>query len=141
MGYEDREIMSSRDLCERHKRPKCTDNDGSVRCPICENPWLNEIWKTVHKDNRNELIIVEGPPGTGKSYFCNKLGEYLDYRFYENPNLTTELLGTRILFKPSYFTQVLNEQNLYKGAVVIIEEGGVQADHRKWFSFNNMVFN
>lgn len=115
--------------------------DGFFLCPICENPFAGDLWKIVNIHNRNALIVVEGPPGTGKSYWCLKIAQYLDPTLFENPKITAELLETRILFRPSMFAKVLNEQNLYKGAVIIIEEGGVQADHRKWYSFNNMVFN
>lgn len=130
-----------RTTCRKHKRPLRETKDGKLLCPICENPWESRVWEMVHKDNRNALIVVEGPPGTGKSYFCLKVAQDLDHRFYENPAITIEMLGFRILFRPARFARILGESNLYTGAVIIIEEGGVQADHRKWFTFNNMVFN
>lgn len=110
-------------------------------CALCENPFAGEIWDIVHKKNRNAIIIVEGPPGTGKSYWCLKMAQYLDPGFFDRPNLKAEDLEARILFRPADFPKVLSTKKLYKGAVIIIEEGGVQADHRKWFTFNNMVFN
>lgn len=129
------------ELCERHKRP--LDKNG--RCPICDNPFTHDLWSLVHKDNRNALIVVEGPPGTGKSYWCLKVAQYMDPGFFENPKITVQDLSTRIIFKPSDFVKVLSDHGerntLYKGAVLIVEEGGVQADHRKWYSFNNMVYN
>lgn len=128
-------------FCKKHSRPKRKHKDGNHYCPICENPWYQEIYNIIHKENRNVLVVVEGSPGKGKSYFCLKVAEDLDPRFFENPGITMEILGMRILFKPAKFAQVLNEKKLYHGAVVIIEEGGVQADHRKWYSFNNRVFN
>lgn len=128
-------------ICKKHKRPMRKTKGGEMLCPLCENPFLDEVWRLPHKDNRNAIILVEGPTGTGKSYFCLKLAEDLDPKFFENPVLKVEMLGTRVLFKPSKFAAVLNKNILYQGAVVIIEEGGVQADHRKWYSFNNMVFN
>lgn len=127
--------------CGKHKRNKRLYTDGKHYCPICENPWYQRLYDIIHKENRNALVVVEGSPGTGKSYFCLKVAEDLDPKFFENPGMTMELLGLRIIFKPTRFAQVLNEKKLYHGAVVIIEEGGVQADHRKWYSFNNMVFN
>lgn len=133
--------MTVHENCRKHKRPYRIRKDGKKYCPICECPFEGEIHHVIHKENRNVLIIVEGPPGTGKSYFCLALAADLDPNFYERPGLTFELLGFRILFKPAMFTKVLRSKELYKGAVVIIEEGGVQADHRKWYSFNNMVFN
>jgi len=133
------------DKCKDHNRPLRVKRDGSVHCPICENPFEEDLWSLVHKDNRNALIVVEGPPGSGKSYWCLKAAQDIDPRFFENPNITHKDLATRIIFKPSDFVKVLRDhtQNdtLYKGAVLIVEEGGVQADHRKWYTFNNMVYN
>lgn len=128
-------------LCPKHKRPYVKKGNRTQLCPVCEDPFNAEIWRVVNVHNRNALIIVEGPPGTGKSYWCLKKAQDLDPNFFHMPKLKAEDLAHRILFKPSMFAKVLNEETLYKGAVIIIEEGGVQADHRKWFTFNNMVFN
>lgn len=128
------------ELCKIHNRPL---NKGA--CPLCENPFTHDLWSLVHKDNRNALIVVEGPPGTGKSYWCLKLAQYMDPGFFEKPGITAQELSTRIIFRPSDFVKVLRDHgennSLYKGAVLIVEEGGVQADHRKWYTFNNMVYN
>lgn len=127
--------------CKTHKRPLRKLKDGREICPICENPFFNEVWEFVFKKNKNVLIVIEGEPGDGKSYLSDKIGEDMDPEFFERIDLTPEILKTRVIYKPATFAKILNEDILYRGAVIIIEEGGIQADHRKWFTFNNMLIN
>lgn len=123
--------------CPIHNRPLVVTKKGSHErhCPICKNPFFEQIWNTVHKNNQNCLIITEGPPGTGKSYLDLKIAQELDPTFNENT------LHERVIFNPRQFVNIIAEGKLKKGNAIVIEEGGVQADHRKWFTFNNMVIN
>lgn len=123
------------DICKIHNKVLETRKTGKNVCPICQNPWYNEVWEIVHKKNKNVLIIAEGEPGDGKSYISLRIGESLDDSF----NYKT--IDQRVVFKPKYFAKIVSEESLKKGNIIVIEEGGVQADHRKWHSFNNMVIN
>lgn len=127
--------MLSKTICEKHNRPYVLLKNGREFCPICDNPWFTDVWNLVHKHNQNVLIITEGPPGTGKSWIDLHIAESLDYTF--NVNTIKE----RVMFHPKDFAKVVSDQKLKKGNAIMIEEGGIQADHRKWFSFNNMVIN
>lgn len=128
-------------MCSKHERPLRETKEGEKICPICSNPLNSEIWDIVHRKNRNVLIVTEGLPGIGKSYINLKKAQDLDPLFFEDPDMTEEKLMQRVLYKPKDFADILNESKLYTGAVVILEEGGVQADHRKWFTFSNDLFN
>lgn len=99
----------------------------------------------VFRDNRNVIILVTGEPGSGKSYVSLKLGELLDPRFFKNPfegeiknvQEAEEHLAKRIKFRPEDFTELLakGSQKLYKGAVVIMEEVGVQISADEFQTF------
>jgi hypothetical protein len=136
MGTAKRESMKA--FCDKHYT---LDAEGKkvfnypTPCRLCLNPFYDEIWRMVFRKNRNVLIMTEGEPGTGKSYRDLGLAAALD------PGFNVNTMGKRILFSVDNFINVLNEKQLYKGAAIMIEEGGIQADHHKWFSFNNMCVN
>jgi hypothetical protein len=117
--------------CVKHKVPRKKNG----LCMLCESPWLNEMWEDVHLRNKNVLALVEGPPGDGKSYFSMNTAQEID------PTFTHETLKERCLFHPRQFAQIVSQERLRHGNALLMEEMGTQADHRKWFSFNNMLIN
>lgn len=95
------------------------------------NPFFQEVYNTVHRDNRNALIMMVGMPGKGKSWSCVKMASDLDSTF------THISINERCVFEPKEFTRIVAEGNLKKGSVVMLEEAGVAADAHRWQSFNN----
>jgi len=122
----------------------CPLHSRDLPCPICANPFYSHVWDLVFKKNRNVLILVEGYPGTGKSWWGLRVGSELD------PGFNSDTLEDRVIFKVNKFLEVLKEADpeaiipkitLYKGAVLVLEEFGVMADHRKWFTVYNEIVN
>ena len=61
------------------------------------------------------LIIVSGLPGTGKSYFCRKLGEKIDLVILESDTLRKQLFAD-----PSYVKQ--ESMQLFRACHGLVEE-------------------
>ena len=61
------------------------------------------------------LIIVSGLPGTGKSYFCRKLGEKIDLVILESDTLRKQLFAA-----PSYGKQ--ESMQLFRACHGLVEE-------------------
>jgi len=61
------------------------------------------------------LIVVSGLPGTGKSYFCRKLGEKIDLVILESDNLRKLLFST-----PSYSKE--ESTQLFRACHGLVEE-------------------
>ena len=74
------------------------------------------------KQNKNLNIIVVGESGSGKSYISLVLAEMLDLKF----NMSN------VCFDSNIFIEHIDE--LEKGSTIVLEELGVQAYNRNWYS-------
>ncbi|MBA7640045.1 hypothetical protein ES703_47706 [subsurface metagenome] len=83
------------------------------------------------------FVVVSGLPGTGKSYFCNKLAERLPFLILESDALR------KVLFSPPsyssnesrYFFQAVHlliERLLKKGVAVILDATNLSERHREY---------
>ncbi len=97
-----------------------TTNNGN------KNPVVIYIQNRIKK-NKNMMICVSGPTGSGKTYASLKLAKELDQTFNE----------TRIVFTPEAFIRLLNGGTLKKGSVIVFEEAGVSLNNRAWQSKSN----
>jgi len=86
---------------------------------------------------RPALVVVSGLPGTGKSYFCNKLAERLPFTILESDALR------KVLFSPPSYgakesshlfraIQRLIERLLKKGIPLILDATNVSERHREY---------
>jgi hypothetical protein len=89
-------------------------------------------WRIRH--NKNFLVVFLGKPGSGKSYACLRLAEEWDPTF----NMR------RVCYSPLEFLRLITNhlkgiEVLPKGAVIVVEEAGVQYSSRAWQSVTNRV--
>jgi len=85
---------------------------------------LDEI-QYRRKHVKQNMIIVVGAPGEGKSYFAIRLGEILDKRF--NPDL-------QIVFERTHLLWLIGPKSpLRMGQVIIIDEAQFIAGARRWY--------
>ena len=91
--------------------------------------WLRD---RIHKRNKNNLIVICGSTGSGKSWRSLRIAELIDDNF----------TISRVVFSVEELLRLLNKDKIKKGDCVIFEEGGVGASNRNWYSILNkaMVF-
>ena len=95
------------------------------------NPVINWLKNRIHKQNKNNLIIICGETGSGKSWRALRIAEAL------NPKFSMDY----VVFKSREFFNLLTTGKLKKGSVIIWEEGGVEASNRNWYSILNKQIN
>jgi ABC-type dipeptide/oligopeptide/nickel transport system ATPase component len=92
---------------------------------------IQKIRSRLLRKNQSMLLAITGPPGSGKSYSACKICQDVDPTFDVS----------RIVFSMAEFMRLLNSGALKKGSAVLIDEGGIFAPNREWFSTSNKVFN
>lgn len=84
---------------------------------------LKHMWlKRCTKENRNLLIVIAGPTGSGKSWASLSLASKLD------PSFTAD----RIMFTPQDLLRTV-KMKLPPASVIILDEAQIGADHKRWF--------
>lgn len=82
----------------------------------------------THEHNKNELVVIVGDMGCGKSYAALRLGEIITDGHFNLENLT---------FTPSDFLErVINSG---KGDVVILDDSGISFNAREFMSKSNRI--
>jgi len=96
-----------------------------------EKPVFVQYVERRIKHNKNFMMAITGPTGSGKTYSALRLGETLD------PNFTID----NVCFYPEEFMSLLNEEKkpMPSGSVVVYEEAGVTLGHRDWHSVANRM--
>jgi len=89
-----------------------------------------KIWNRVHKQNKNFVGAFTGDVGDGKSYGAITLAQILD------PNFSVD----KIAFTPEQFLDLVR-QDYPEGSVIVLEEGGVNADNRNFWKEANKQIN
>lgn len=87
-------------------------------------------WSRMWRENDNVIWTVIGDTGKGKSYASLRLAEIID------PNFTVDQIAQNIL----EFVQLVNDDSLDQGSVIVFEEGSVEASAYNWHSVSNRVF-
>lgn len=93
---------------------------------ITKNPMTVYIKNRIKK-NKNFLVAITGPTGSGKTYAALKLAKMWDDSFDED----------RIVFTPETFISLINGGSLKSGSVIVFEEAGVSLNNRAWQSKSN----
>jgi ABC-type oligopeptide transport system ATPase subunit len=90
--------------------------------------------KYVHrriKNNKNFLVTITGPTGSGKSWTGLSIAELLDPTF----NID------RVIFKGKELMRLINTGNLKPGSVILWDEAGIDLSNRNWQSVTNKMLN
>ena len=95
-----------------------------------ESSWVNYIHRRIEL-NKNMLMFISGPTGSGKSYASLSIAQQLD----------DEFSSERIVFNPLELMQLINSGKLKKGSAIVFEEVGVSFSNRNWQSKINKVLN
>lgn len=96
---------------------------GMVMAKAPEKHWVRYIKQRV-RQNKNALLFISGPTGSGKSYSCLRIAEELD------PDFNID----RVVFSTLELMELINSGTLKKGSVIVNEELGVSASHKNWMS-------
>lgn len=89
------------------------------------------IWKRLHKDDSDFLMLIVGPRGSGKSTAAVRLCELVDKDFTID----------NVVFTPEQFSDLVNSGRLKEGAAILFDEIGVGANSREWYSMGNKLLN
>jgi len=81
--------------------------------------------------NKNFLVILTGPTGSGKSWSALSMGELIDEDF----NIS------RVVFSGTELMKLINSDELKSGSVVVWDEAGVNLSNRNWQSGINKMMN
>lgn len=90
--------------------------------------------KYIHrriKNNKNFLVTITGPTGSGKSWTGLSIAELLD------PDFNID----RVIFKGKELMKLINTANLKPGSVILWDEAGIDLSNRNWQSVTNKMLN
>jgi len=128
--------MELKNRTEYDNRDVVPNEFESVPIPDTENYIYKKILERIHERDKNYIGVVLGEPGTGKSWAAIRMAEILDPTFSND----------RIIFPP--MSNLLNKMKQYKkkdkmrkGMFWVLDEGGVAASNRRWYTDANIYFN
>lgn len=96
-----------------------------------KNPWITYIKNRI-KNNKNFIVFIGGPTGSGKSYSSLDIADELS-----NGQFNID----QCVFKGLDLMNLVNSGKLKKGSVILFEEAGVDLSNRNWQSVQNKVLN
>lgn len=100
--------------------------------PVQQSPILKKkVWRRIHKKNQNFVGGVCGETGSGKSWSAIRIASALD------PNFSVE----QIAFGIEEFLHLVKDRSYGPGSFIVLEEAGVEASHREWYSKANQILN
>lgn len=94
------------------------------------------IWKRLHYENKNFLVLVTGETGSSKSYSSVRLSECIESKLH--PTYSVKNICMNFLS----FMKVLTDRSegrLKKGQSLVYEELGISADSDEWWSKTNKI--
>lgn len=95
-----------------------------------ENPILKqEAWAKMHRENNNWMAAVVGETGLGKSWSAIRIAEAVD------PEFTID----QVAFGVVDFLELVNDDSLGRGSVIVFEEASVEASAQEWWSKSNRI--
>ena len=101
---------------------------------VKKNSWIRYILKRNRK-NKNTLIVVIGPTGSGKTWTTMSVCEMIAA---EN---NTSFKVINIVFTLRELMELINSKELKKGSCIIFDEPQVSISSREFMSEANKVFN
>ncbi|AFK19012.1 hypothetical protein E6P09_09510 [Haloferax mediterranei ATCC 33500] len=97
--------------------------------PVRNNLILRrKVWPRMNVYNENWMCFLAGETGDGKSYAALRLAEALD------PNFGPD----RVTYSVEEFLE-LAASDLPEGSILVLEEAGVAAGNRNWYTVANQV--
>ena len=97
---------------------------------VRDNPILRvKAWNKMNVHNDNWMASVVGPTGSGKSWAAIRIAEVLD------PNFTVDQVAFGVL----EFLQLVMDDSLGRGSIIVFEEASVEANAQEWYSVSNKV--
>jgi len=113
---------------QQHSQSSTSDS-GEPDPP--DNPILyHDAWRKMWHEDNNALWTVVGDTGDGKSMASIRIAEILD------PNFTID----QVAFDITEFLELVMDDDLGQGSVIILEEASVEASALDWHSESNRVF-
>lgn len=95
-----------------------------------ETSWVTYVKYRIKK-NKNALLFISGPTGSGKSYSSLSIAEQIDKEFDI----------THVVFSGVELMDLINGDKLHKGSVIVFEEMGVEMSNKNWMSVTNKMIN
>ena len=92
------------------------------------------LYNRVMKKNKNAIITTLGATGSGKSWSNLRIAEKAT-----RINLNKDFDPRNITFTPREAMERINSGELIRGDVIIMEEIGVSASSREWWSITNIM--
>lgn len=92
--------------------------------------WVRYIHQRI-KNNKNFILMISGPTGSGKTWAGLAIGELVDEDF----NID------RVVFKGSELMKLINSNELKSGSVILWDEAGIDLSSRSWQSMMNKMLN
>jgi hypothetical protein len=98
-----------------------------------KQPLLIRRWRyRINRLNRNLLLAICGPTGSGKSYCGLTVAKMICSRFN---------VATHVVFTIEQFMELLQSGKLRRGDVILWDEAGVGIPSREWYSISNKAIN
>ncbi len=92
--------------------------------------WVRYILHRI-ESNKNFIMMISGPTGSGKTWAGLCLGEMLDKNFNVD----------RVIFKGAELMKLINSGELKTGSVILWDEAGIDLSSRTWQSVMNKMLN
>lgn len=97
---------------------------------VRDNPILRQkVWGKMHLHDDNWMAAMVGETGSGKSLGAIRIAEAVD------PNFSVD----QIAFGVREFLELVNDDSLGRGSVIVFEEASVEANAHEWYSKSNQV--
>ena len=124
------ETVDVSDRMESHAPPEnLASHMSEMPAPVVENLILRrKVWPRMNVWNENWMCFFAGGTGSGKSYATLRLASALDPTFHVG----------RVAYSVEEFLK-LAAQDLPEGAIIVLEEAGVAAGNRDWYTIANKV--
>ena len=105
---------------------------GSLKAD--QSSWLQDYILQRFRNNRDVRILVTGPGGVGKSWFCIRVAELIDPRFTDDPKKAVE---EQVCFKAETFMRAVT--TLPPFSVIVYDEPGQTFFSREFMSEANRL--
>lgn len=100
------------------------------------SPLLKMIWKRLHHENKNFLVLVLGETGSSKSYSSIRICELVEA--YLHPTFSTKNVIMSFLAFMNRLTDK-GDNRAPKGSALVYEELGISGDADEWWSKTNKI--
>ena len=92
--------------------------------------WVSYLKRRIDL-NKNAILAITGPTGSGKSTASISIAEQVD------PKFTTD----QIVTSGKELMELINSDKLHRGSAIVFEEAGVEMSNKNWQSKMNKMLN